>query len=134
MLPATLRRASSEYQLPQLSFLCSSSLNPLLTLSTPSPSPPSLLLRTFIFIGTAALTVAFLIGFYCVVWLRHVQGTSWPWQIVAPGMVEVATLSGVVSFLAFVAGLWPAYGLLTPLLVGILAMGLMFSLHFLPPF
>ncbi len=69
---------------------------------------------------------------YCVVWVRRVQGSDWPWQIVAPGMVELATLAGLTSFFSFIVGLWPAYGFLTPLVVFTLFLGGMMTLHFLP--
>jgi hypothetical protein len=48
-------------------------------------------------------------------------------------MVEAATLAGVTAFICFNIGFWPAYGLLTPLVVSVVTMGAFFSLHFLPP-
>lgn len=88
--------------------------------------------RAFVFAGCAALALALTVGFYCVVWVRRVQGSSWPWAIAAPGMVETATAAGCVSFLSFTVGLWPAYGLLTPLVVAVCFMGAAMTLHFLP--
>lgn len=84
------------------------------------------------FLGCAALALALTVAFYCVVWVRRVQGSQWPWAISAPGMVETATAAGVVSYLSFVVGLWPAYGLLTPLVMGVCFMGAAMTLHFIP--
>ena len=93
------------------------------------PHPPY---RGFIFIGCAALAVVLTVAFYCVVWVRRVQGSQWPWEIVAPGMIETATAGGVVAFVSFTIGLWPAYGMLTPLVTAAIGMGGAMSLHFLP--
>ena len=76
--------------------------------------------------------VFFTIMFYCVVWITRIQGSTWPWQVVAPGMVELATLSAVISFFSFNFGLWPAYGFLTPLVVFTLFLGGAMIFHFVP--
>ena len=86
----------------------------------------------FIYAGLAALSANLAIGLYCVVWVRRVQGSEWPWEIVAPGAIEAAALAMVAAMLAFTVGLWPAFGLLTPLVVGFITMGALFSTHFLP--
>jgi len=72
--------------------------------------------------------------FYCVAIVTRLRGADWPWQVVAPGMVEVATLAGVTALICFTAGLWPAYGFLTPIVVFTIALGGVMSLHFIPAF
>ena len=87
----------------------------------------------FVYTGLAALSVAVVVMLYCVVYIRRILRNDFPWQVVAPGMIETATAAGVVSFVSFIAGLWPAYGFLTPLVVTVIYMGFTFSTHFLPP-
>ncbi len=86
----------------------------------------------FIYLFLACLTLLLTIMLYCVLWVRRVHGSQFPLQVVAPGLVEVATLAGVAALLSLMAGIWREYGLLTPLVVGVLAMGGLFSLHFVP--
>ena len=86
----------------------------------------------FIYLGLTLLGVVLTLMVYCVVWVRRVHGSQWPLRVVAPGLVEAAAASGVGCLLSLTVGLWPAYGLLTPLVVGTLGMGGLFSLHFVP--
>ena len=86
----------------------------------------------FIAIALGCVGVALAIMLYCVLWVRRVHGSQWPLQVVAPGMVEAATAAGLGALLSLIVGLWPAYGLLTPLVVGVLGLGGLFSLHFVP--
>ena len=86
----------------------------------------------FMYLFFACFAVLFTIMLYCVLWVRRVHGSQLPWRAAAPGLVEVATLAGVLSLLSLMAGLWREYGLLTPLVVGVLSMGALFSLHFVP--
>ena len=78
------------------------------------------------------LGIFFTIMFYCVIWITRIQGSTWPWQVVAPGMVELATFSAIISILSFTIGLWPAYGFLTPLVVFTLFLGGAMTFHFVP--
>ena len=86
----------------------------------------------FIYLFLACFALLFTVMLYSVLWVRRVHGSQWPLQVVAPGLVEVATLAGVVALISLMAGLWKEYGLLTPLVVGVLAMGGLFTLHFVP--
>ncbi len=86
----------------------------------------------FVYLGLGALALSVALGVYCVVIVPRLYGSNWGWDIVAPGMVEVATLASVTGFISFCIGLWPALGLLTPLVVGFIAMGAVLSTHFIP--
>jgi hypothetical protein len=50
-------------------------------------------------LGFVSLGVALAIAFYCIVWIRIVQGIDLDWAVVAPGMVPAATISGICSLL-----------------------------------
>lgn len=86
----------------------------------------------FIYTGLASLSLFVVILLYCVVWVRRVMGSDWEWQIVAPGMIETGTIALVTSFFSFIIGLWPGFGLLTPLVVAVVFVGTLFVTHFLP--
>ncbi len=66
-------------------------------------------------------------------WLPVVQRIAVPYEQYAPHVGLLAGGSGVAAFVLFIAGLWPAFGWLTPLVVTSQAMGVMMVAHFLPP-
>jgi hypothetical protein len=86
----------------------------------------------FIYLGLAALALQCVLALYSVVWVPRVHGSQWGVEVVAPGVIEAATLAAVTALLSFIVGLWPGFGLLTPLVVGFLAMGCIFVTHFIP--
>jgi hypothetical protein len=86
----------------------------------------------WIAMGLACFSVNLTLMLYLLCWLPRVRNIDLPWGIVAPNAVTVGTVAGSLSFVCFVIGLWPAYGLLTPLVCGLLLMGLLFVTHFLP--
>lgn len=67
------------------------------------------------------------------VWLPVVQRIAVPYEQYAPRVGLLAGGAGVAAFVLFIAGLWPAFGWLTPLVVTSQAMGVMMVAHFLPP-
>jgi hypothetical protein len=70
--------------------------------------------------------------FYATLYLRHVLRIRVPFEQYSPALVPVASAAGVTTFVAFLLGLWPAYGFLTPIVVGVLGMGAIFVWHFIP--
>lgn len=86
----------------------------------------------FMYTGFAGVSLFLVLMLYCVVWVRLVMRSTWEWQIVAPGFIEIATIGLVTAYISFSIGLWPSFGLLTPLLVGIIFLGAMMLTHFLP--
>lgn len=83
-------------------------------------------------LGLAAAIVNLAIMLYLICYLPRVRGIDLPWEIAAPQLIPAGTIAGGVSFVAFILGLWPAYGLLTPLICGAVGMGVLFSAHFIP--
>ncbi len=95
--------------------------------SDPARSNPA-----FVYLGLAALGLLGALTLYAVVWVPRVHGSEWGVEVVAPGVKETAALAMVAALLCFVVGLWPAYGLLTMLVVPFLAMGCLMCTHFIP--
>jgi hypothetical protein len=72
------------------------------------------------------------IFFYLTVWMPYVLKVTAPWDIYCPNMIPTATgLGAASSFLAMIA-FWPVWGMLSPLFVVVLVIGLIFSAHFIP--
>jgi len=83
-------------------------------------------------LGCAAAGAAAAVAGYCLLYLPFVARVRLPYETAAPWAVPAATGALVAAFFAFIVGLWPAYGLLTPPLVCVLAMGVLMSSHFIP--
>lgn len=86
------------------------------------------------------LTVALLLGIqtilvlYLTVYLPRVKGLtdSSAWEVYCPRVIPVMTVTGIVSILLLIRAVWPVWGFLAPLILGIQAMGCLFALHFVP--
>lgn len=83
-------------------------------------------------LGFACIGIFVAIMLYLVIYVRRILGIDLDWQVYAPNMIPTATGAGVVAFLLFIIGLWPLYGLLTPLIVACLFLGGMMVTHFIP--
>jgi len=71
---------------------------------------------------------------YLTVYLPYVKGLSdsSAWSVYCPRVIPVSTVLFVVATLLLIRATWPVWGCLTPLILGIEAMGLLFSLNFIP--
>lgn len=69
---------------------------------------------------------------YSAVWLKYVQGVQEEVEVVAPRVMPAATLFFVVQGFAFTIGLWPAFGLLTPVILVVNFLGFLNFFHFVP--
>ena len=69
---------------------------------------------------------------YLTLYLPLVLKVTAPWEIYCPHLIPISTALGLLVVFLFVVAFYPIYGMLTPLLIGILLMGFLFSTHFLP--
>lgn len=86
----------------------------------------------FIILGWISLVIVLSLFFYGTIYLPRIAHIDLPFDLYNPTLVPIATITTIISFLAFIIGLWPAYGLLTPLVVIIELMGSIFIWHFIP--
>lgn len=85
-----------------------------------------------VWLGCGSVGAAMTVAAYCLVYLPCVARVRLPYETAAPWAVPVATGALVTALFAFIVGLWPAFGLLTPPLVFVLAMAALMSTHFIP--
>lgn len=72
---------------------------------------------------------------YLTIYLPRVKKLdSSAWDVYCPRVIPTMSFLGVVQFLVLIRAVWPVYGFLGPLIVGAEAMGILFSLHFVPSF
>ena len=58
--------------------------------------------------------------------------TDVPWEIYCPHLIPISTILGLLVVFLLIIAFYPIYGMLTPLIMGIMLMGFLFSTHFLP--
>jgi hypothetical protein len=69
---------------------------------------------------------------YLTVMLPLVFKVTIPWEIYCPNMIPLSTFLGLLCILSLFFAFWPIWGVLTPLYIGIMTLGVIFSAHFIP--
>lgn len=54
------------------------------------------------------------------------------WSVYCPRVIPFMTANGLVCFCVMFRGLWPVYGFLTPFVLAIESIGLLFLTEFIP--
>ena len=70
--------------------------------------------------------------FYLAIWLPYVQRITYEWSVHCPRVIPTMTGVGIACGASLLRGLWPVWGLLTPLILAVVAMACLMSLHFVP--
>jgi len=71
--------------------------------------------------------------FYLAIYLPRFRGIdSSGYDAYCPRVVPTMTLLGVVCAFLLVRSTWPVWGFLSPLILGIVSLGGLFALHFVP--
>ena len=78
------------------------------------------------------ITINIIIIIYLTLYLPLIEKNTIPWEVYCPNMIPTSTVIGIISFILFMIAVWPVYGMLTPLIVLIILLGLVFSTHFIP--
>lgn len=91
-------------------------------------------IRPLLHIAITQLTINFLLMLYLGVYLSKVKGLtdSKAWNIYCPRIIKFMTLNGLITVYTLTRSLWPVWGFLTPLVLSIEFVGLLFSTHFIP--
>ncbi len=120
-------------------FVAKGTNTPLVLLSSP-PYPHGLShaqpIRPLLLVAMAQLTANFILLLYLGLYLPKVKGLKDPesWSVYCPRVIPIMTANGVVCAFFLIRSLWPVWGFLTPFILGVEAMGLLFSMHFIPWF
>lgn len=71
---------------------------------------------------------------YLVLYLPKVKGLvdSSAWDVYCPRVIPSMSAVGVLSGLVLIRACWPVWGFLTPLILGVEALGALNLLHFVP--
>jgi hypothetical protein len=83
-------------------------------------------------LAVLAFSANFAIMMYLMIWIPVVKKSRIPIEISCPRLIPTATILGVLALLFYMIAFWPIWGILSPLIVLILFMGLMFLSHFIP--
>ena len=82
-------------------------------------------------VGMGIITILVL---YLVLYLPRVKGItdSSAWDVYCPRVIPTLTAVGIVTALMMIRSVWPVWGFLSPLILGVEAFGFLFFLHFVP--
>ena len=92
------------------------------------------IIRPLLYVAMVCLGINTVLLCYLTVYLPKVKkltDTS-AWDVYCPRVVPAMTLSGIVCGVSLIRSTWPVWGMLAPLILGIEAMGFLFTMHFIP--
>jgi len=90
--------------------------------------------RVLLNLAFACLAVNTGLTLYLTVYLPKIKKLkdASAWNVYCPKVIPIMVLTGVVCALLLIRGTWPVWGFFAPLILGVEAMGFLFSFHFLP--
>jgi len=102
------------------------------------------ILRNILHAATSLFTINGILIVYLTVYLPfkfptsniHKVKASSPqfWEAYCPNFIPIMTVCGILGSFLLVRACYPVWGFLTPLILGVVALGAFFSLHFIPWF
>jgi hypothetical protein len=104
--------------------------------SKTTTTPATLLLPNKSLLQIVALLfgIQTILVLYLTVYLPKIKGLtdSSAWEVYCPRVIPCMTVTGITSGLLLMRAVWPVWGFLAPLILGVEAMGCLFALHFVP--
>lgn len=107
----------------------------LLSSSSSSSTGPVLVNRTLLNLAFMGLGINTVLMMYLTVYLpkvKQLQADPSAWAVYCPRVIPIMTVTGIVTAILLIRGTWPKWGFFAPLILGVEAMGMLFSLHFIP--
>lgn len=103
------------------------------------------ILRPSLYISLCTFTLNVMLILYLTIYLpykfptsdnKYTTHASSPkfWEAYCPSVIPIITVSSVVGSLFLSRACYPIWGFFTPLLLGVVGLGIAFSLHFIPVF
>lgn len=90
--------------------------------------------RTPFNIATVLLMINLVLISYLGIYLPKVVGIndSSAWEAYCPRVIPIMTFNGVMCGILAIRSLWPVWGFLTPFILGLEFLGVVFGMHFVP--
>ena len=82
-------------------------------------------------LGIACTVVATIVFLYLSCYLSYIKRVE-SWEVASPKGIPTLTLFGSLAILLYTIALWPVYGFLTPVIVGVLTFGMIFFTVLVP--
>lgn len=103
-------------------------------LMRPTASPKMTAVAGLLQLAAVGLGINTILVAYLTCYLPYVKGLtdSSAWEVYCPRVIPIMTLTGIITALFLIRAVWPVWGFLSPLILGIEAMGCLFALHFVP--
>ena len=74
------------------------------------------------------------VDFSCLLYLMHLpyRGIDLEWNVYCPRVIPLATGAIVAGSFSLLMATWPVWGFMTPFILGIIGVGMLMSMHFVP--
>lgn len=91
-------------------------------------------IRPLLHISITQITINTILMMYLGIYLPKIKGLKDPeaWSVYCPRIIPFMTANGLVCAFTLTRSLWPAWGFLTPFILGIECIGLLFATQFIP--
>ena len=91
-------------------------------------------IRPLLHISIIQITINFILMLYLGIYLPKIKGIKDmdSWSVYCPRIIPFMALNGILCMFTLIRSLWPVWGFLTPFIVGIEFVGLLFSMNFVP--
>jgi len=91
-------------------------------------------IRPLLHIAITQITINTILLLYLGVYLPKIKGLkdTEAWSVYCPRVIPFMTLNGLICIFTLIRSLWPVWGFLTPFILGVESLGLLFSTHFVP--
>ena len=87
--------------------------------------------RPCLILAIIGMTVNLVLMLYLTVYLRNLQ---YPWEVYCPKVIPTMTAIGVSTYVLLVRATFPVWGFLSPFILGIVGLGCIFGMQFIPWF
>lgn len=93
-------------------------------------------IRPLLHVSITQITINTILMIYLGVYLPQIKGLKDPeaWSVYCPRIIPFMTANGLLCAFTLTRSLWPAWGFLTPFILGIESVGLLFATQFIPWF
>jgi hypothetical protein len=93
-------------------------------------------IRPLLHFSITQIAINTILMMYLGIYLPKIKGLKDPdaWSVYCPRIIPFMTANGLLCAFTLTRSLWPAWGFLTPFILGIECIGLLFATQFIPWF
>lgn len=90
--------------------------------------------RPCLILAVIGLSVNLVLMFYLIVYLEKIAKIHYPWEVYCPKIIPTMSAISVATYVLLIRATFPVWGFLSPFILGIVGLGGLFGLSFVPWF